>query len=247
MRGWVGYWVDLIDAICMLGEHEEELAAATRAFELHPDFTPFLYFKGRVLAALGRIEELSAVIDEIVDQNSVWAGGYMSEFAEVLEVHGYADEAQSFLERSIEWFENRPPEEAATLYHRRDLGWTQFDVGHHEEARQTFDALVEQYPDDVPSRGLRGLVAATTGDSTQVMEDLEWLEHPQDPYQRGLNTFWRAVISGALGRLDGAVDLLWQAYDEGWGYSALFSYVSWFAPLRDHPGFQEFVRPKGGS
>jgi tetratricopeptide (TPR) repeat protein len=229
----------------MLGEHEQELAAAIRAIELHPDFAPFLYFKGRALAALGRIEELSAVIDEIVDQNSVSAGGEMLDIAEVLEVHGYSNEAQSVLERSIEWFENRPPEEAATLNQRLSLGWAQFDVGHHEEVRQTFDALVEQYPDDVWSRGSRGLVAATTGDSTQAMEDLEWLEHPQDPYQRGLNTFWCAVISGALGRLDGAVDLLWQAYDEGWSYSALFSFVSWFAPLRDHSGFQEFVRPKG--
>ncbi len=54
------------------------------------------------------------------------------------------------------------------------------------------------------------------------------------------------VIAGALSDFDGAVDLLWQAVDEGMGYHD--PWMAWdacFDPLRNDPGFQEWLRPKG--
>jgi tetratricopeptide (TPR) repeat protein len=246
MRGWIIYWYFLTQALHMLGEHGQELTAATRATQLHPNLPDGLYLKGRALAALGRIEELRAVIAALVNQGSGYAGYYMIDFARVLKVRGYADEAQDILERSIEWLEERPAEEATTLNHRLRLGRAQFAAGRHGDARQTLDAVVEHYPDAVEGRGYRGFVAATARDSTQASADLEWLEHPQGPYARSIYTFWRAVINGAWGRSNDAVDLLRQAYSEGLD---LPSYLPWhssfFDPLRDHPGFLEFMRPKG--
>lgn len=169
----------------------------------------------------------------------------MLTFAQVLEAHGYSDEAQSVLERAIEWFEDRPAEEAASRGHRVNLGWAQLVAGRYEEARRIFDSLVERYPDDMNSRAYRGLVAALDGDSTQALEDLEWLNQTQDRYQRYRRTSRRAAINGAMGRLDDAVDLLWSAFGEGMNYEPQLWYNADFGPLRDHPNFQEWLRPKG--
>jgi len=245
MRGWIGYWRLLTLDLHFSGEHEQELEAATRATQLHPNLPEALYLKGRALAALGRTEELRAVIAALVNQGSGYAGYYMIDFALVLKVRGYADEAQDILERSIEWLDERPAEEATTLNHRLRLGRAQFAAGRYDDARQTLDALVEQFPDAVAGRGYRGFVAAATGDSTQALADMEWLEYQQGPYGRSYNTFWRGVINGACGRLDDAVHLLRQSHSEGLGHPYVPWYWSFFDPLRDHAGFQEFMRPKG--
>ena len=59
------------------------------------------------------------------------------------------------------------------------------------------------------------------------------------------NTVYCATIVAALGDSDGAVRLLWQAFDEGRNYVVWMLWGDWFAPLRNHPGFPEFMRPKG--
>jgi hypothetical protein len=112
-------------------------------------------------------------------------------------------------------------------------------------ARRAFDALVEQHPEGVSSRGHRGFVAASSGDSAQALEDLEWLAHLRDRYVRRVADYWRAAISGALGRVDEAVDLLRQAYGEGLRYDVADWYSPELDPLRDNPGFKELLRPKG--
>ena len=107
------------------------------------------------------------------------------------------------------------------------------------------DSLALDDARDLWYRGVRGFFAAMMGDSVQARTDAEWLAALDRPYLRGSNTYWLAKIAGALGERDEAVNLLRQAYSEGYPPSWSHLWNSDFAPIRDHPDFQELMRPKG--
>jgi hypothetical protein len=104
---------------------------------------------------------------------------------------------------------------------------------------------VEDNPDNIEFRALRGFVSVRAGDSTIARRDAEWLEQLDRPYLRGSNTFWRSVIIGALGNHDEAVALIHQAFSEGREYMWWMPVTMEFSALRDNPEFQELMRPKG--
>ncbi len=88
-------------------------------------------------------------------------------------------------------------------------------------------------------------ICAMSGDSAQARRDAEWLASLSRRYLLGSNTRYRAAITGALGERDEGVSLLREAYSEGYPHWWAHSWNSDFSPLRDHPDFQELMRPKG--
>jgi tetratricopeptide (TPR) repeat protein len=226
----------------MLGEHEEALEAARRGCELHPDNERLCLRSPSVsLAALGRAEEAIAMF-AVLDASSIGSAGAG---AECLLGYGYVDAAQQLLNRRISWLENRPDEEKSLPIHRSRYGWTLLYLGQAAEARIVFDSLVEDDADNLGVRAVRGFFAAMEGDSAQARTDAEWLATLDRPYMLGFNTYWRAAISGALGERDDGLNLLRQAFSEGWYHSWEHAWYAELAPLRDHPEFQELMRPKG--
>jgi tetratricopeptide (TPR) repeat protein len=196
---------------------------------------------------MGRVDELNEVLNELEGVSNVAQMRVaLNTSVQILRANGHNDAAKEIQQRAINWYEARPSAEAATADHRflyaRMLSYAE---DHLAEARQILDELVEDNPYNVQYRGERGFIAATRGDSALAMEDTEWLADLDRRYLYGQNTYWRAAIAGVLGDLDGAVDLLWQAHAEGMAYSLSFEFDITLDPLRDHPEFQELMRPKG--
>jgi tetratricopeptide (TPR) repeat protein/tRNA A-37 threonylcarbamoyl transferase component Bud32 len=248
MRGWPGYWTVQLDALQMLGEHEEALEAIRRGCELYggvgaSEDTRFscLVIPSTSLAALGRSEEAIAMFADL-DAFSIGVARYA---AQSLLGYGHVDAARQLLSRIISWLEDRPEEEKRTADHHAVYGWALFDYGRIDEAQMVFESLVDDDASKVTYRGVRGFFAAIAGDSAQARTDAGWLATLDRPYLYGGNTYWRAAIAGALGERDEAVNLLRQAFSEGFQHNWTMLWRSELSPLRDYPPFQEWLRPKG--
>jgi len=64
-------------------------------------------------------------------------------------------------------------------------------------------------------------------------------------YKYGQHLYCRARIASLLGEKKEAVDLLSQAFAQGYHFSISVHHEPDFEPLRDYQPFQELVRPKG--
>jgi serine/threonine protein kinase/tetratricopeptide (TPR) repeat protein len=254
MRDWVGYSGFLTEALFMVGEHERELEAALRARRLYPENLPWTLAREAVaLAAMGRVEEvgdvlstLFSVLDSVVTAPVIERSRQAAvEVVEVLRNAGHVAAAREILSLVIQRFETRPPSVATSLHHRLWYGRALYLAGRYDEARRVLDALVVEFPADVPVRGTRAFVAAAGGDSMQATLDARWLEELDRPYLFGENTYWRGVIAAWLGDPDDAVTLLLRAHEQGRRYH-WYDFVSTdLEPLRDYGRFQQWMRPKG--
>jgi tetratricopeptide (TPR) repeat protein len=192
------------------------------------------------------VQDLSEFLDEI----ETWTDVYQIRFAlvdavEVLRAHGYLEASRELAVERLNWFERRSPAEAATVEHRYWYGRLLFVAGRTDEAQKIFDDLVEESPEvirreNLDVRATRAFIAAMRGDTGQALEDMAWLENRRAED----SSLERGIILGALGRRDEAIALL--------RVGARQHPFSWyqrirvlFDPLRDHPDFQELIRPKG--
>lgn len=83
---------------------------------------------------------------------------------------------------------------------------------------------------------------ATIQPATEALEETEQTPRPE----RGSRALGRAAVAASLGESDRAVDYLREANSKGMPIHAIhWHYASFFWALRGHPGFQEFMRPKG--
>ncbi len=95
LRGWFPYWIVLTQAYHRLGDHEWELEGARRARDLFPDNLQLRQAEGLALAALGRTDEVQALLEE--GQESFLTLFAASEFL----VHDHLDAASHVLDRGI--------------------------------------------------------------------------------------------------------------------------------------------------
>ena len=247
MRGWVRYWGRLTGAYHMLGEYELELQAAIQAESQYPDRT----WRVAPLASLGRLDELEELLHEsIATRSSDIVQRQMLGAAEILRLNGNGDVSMSIAIHLLAYLDSRPNEEKNSAVHRESMGWALYLAGRAEEARDAFDELIgdsrsNQTLQQIDRRGQRGFLAAAAGDTVQANEDLNWMAALDGQYLKGRHTYWRAVITGALGDTDDAVSLLRQAYREGREHLPDACEHAYLDPIRDHPGFQEFMTPRG--
>jgi tetratricopeptide (TPR) repeat protein len=248
MRGWFSYTAELLNAYHRLGDHERELDVAVQSRNWYPNQVEYVLGRQAVaLAALGQMDQLSSVLDELENTGNAYAmASTLHEAAGILLGTGNSH-AEEIVQRAINWYEGTPSSGIPPWYRAWMLAYAGDLVG----ALQIFDELVQSPPDGSPFilqlriRGVRGFVAATRRDSAVAESDLEWLANLDRPYLRGENTFWRGVILGAMGDLDAAVDVLRQAFAEGMTFEIAYQWNFMLASLRDYPPFQELMRPKG--
>jgi hypothetical protein len=183
------------------------------------------------------------VIDAAPDLHYV--RGTMVRVVEVLRAKGHTEAANDILPRAVGWFENQPPAEKQDENHRVWYARALTLAGRLDEAQRVCDGLVDDFPDVVEYRGLRGFVSASRGDSAQARAEAEWLEQLDRAHLLGAHTQHRGHIAGALGEREEAVNLLRQAFSEGiWYWWWRDSSVE-TSSLHDYPPFQELMRPKG--
>jgi tetratricopeptide (TPR) repeat protein len=204
----------------------------------------------RALAALGRIEELTHVLDELESISSPYPMHFvLFDAVQILRADGHTDAAEEILSRSIEWFENSTLDEASSAGHMEIYGWVLLQAGRPDDALEAYNSLVDNYPEHPNHHGYRawrGFVAAMCGDTAQALEDDKWLAEFDGRYnKRGQATHGRAFIAGALGQRAEAMFLLRQAYQQGRRFWMDMEWLLEFDPLRSYPPFEEWLRPKG--
>lgn len=255
LRGWSPYWRELSWSLHMLGEHEREWAATRRARELYPHDPFVLELEVTALAALGRVDEVQARIDERVESTSTdppSAGTLMTLAAAELEAHGYAEAAAALRERGIAWFESRRPEIRDTPGHRLRFAAILENHGELERAGALLEELLAANAGHPLVAARLGGVRARQGDREAALAldgvaraytEPMGLTGPINRF-RGEHTVARAVIAAWLGDLREAVDLLRQAQGEGLQFGPwLHAYLD-PTPLRDDPGYREWIRPR---
>ena len=137
------YWDQLSQAYHMLGDHRQELEEVHRGQSQLPDRRGIGWQEMRALAALGRTEQLNALLQEF---HSPRRGHRMADLAAGLSAHGYGDAATEMLHRAIEWFEDRSPEQQRDLFERSTLARALLRVGRLDEAQVLLEGLLEDDP-----------------------------------------------------------------------------------------------------
>jgi tetratricopeptide (TPR) repeat protein len=249
LRDWVPYWFHLANSFLMLGEYEQALEAAQRCRQLHPGIVRCLAYQAFALAAVGRVPELTDVLDEIEAMPGVsrqsWA---LVDVVDFLLFHGRQDVARDVADRAVTWLEARPTVEAATLSQRHEYGRALLFAGRSEEAQRVFDAIVAEFPGDIDNRTHRAFVAARRGNSALALSDadsLEWQAELLEGRQRDQARWWcRGVIYGALGDRERAMELFRQ-FEPQWYHGPWDHVRAIYEPMSDYPPLQELMRPKG--
>ncbi len=231
-----GNWEPLSMAYHMLGDHERELEAARQALQQFPGNWHAIRAEARALAALGRVDEVKARMPEMLP-----LGMLPAYVVDELRVHGHPAAARELLDSAIAWRElhGDPWKDLVDHLYRAER-W--------EEAWKLKKEQANASPDDPFIPAFLGVLAARRGDreaALRISDELRSVVYP--PLLVSWLTLQRAKIAALLGERRQAMDLLRQGINRSPGWS----YPQWphrdmdFDSLRDYPGFQELMRPKG--
>jgi TolB-like protein/tetratricopeptide (TPR) repeat protein len=241
LRGWLFYWLDLTVAHHRLGDHSTELRVARRTRGLFPNAPQASGVELRALAALGRADEVQALVQGQAQKGVPLAPLQRQAGLELL-AHGFTAAGTAMLRASLDRSRTLSLDNVNARLFRADAYVL---MGERDEAERLIRGIVAERPDLMAAHGLVGTLAARRGDSVEAARVSNWLAALRRPHIRGANTYWRARIAAQLGDKEGAVRLLRQAFTEGaliW--DSMHTELD-FAGLRDFPPFRELLRPKG--
>ena len=244
------YWHALTTSHHMLGEHEEELASARRASELYPDRLDILNLEAQALAALGRLEALEEVLEQVPALTPRSDMGHSQVFFSVgteLWEHGYLDVAQAAFERAIEWLAVQSADDSVRLEHQLALASALYSAQRWEEAYELLEQSVDNSVDTqlhVRYLGTLAAAAARLGNFPYATEIGAQLGGMRQPYLLGEHRCWQARIAALLGQPNESIRLLRDAVDEGVGYGLWLGADRDLAVLHGRADFEDFVRPR---
>ena len=248
MAGWFGYYSVLAVSNHYLGRFEEELSVAREAGEAYPERRTPLILQTRALAALGRMEGLDQLFVEAAANPATGAGNTVGALmivaAAELKAHGNMDAGSHMYERAVEWYGGAGDAVAAPVqqtWHTLAL----FGAGSFREAIENCDRHLADQPDYLWYHGMAWLAAIRAGDEERAAVEqayYEGLAPDRSPRFLPLNM---AYGQAARGNAEEAVALLEEAVGLGTAFAMWWHRDPAFDLIRDHPAFQEFLRPKG--
>ncbi len=251
------YWQFLASGYHLLGEHKRELKTTQKARDRYPTSLAMLGIQLRALAALGRTDQVTDLLDEnlsitpepgliLLPPRTGFAPAMIFRIAAVeLRAHGYPEAGLAASEREIDWYLSRPSEETSTPRGRAALAEAYYVGERWEEARSLYEALAEESPSNIHHRGYLGVLAARRGDRTEAMRIAAELKGMADRYDFGREAYWQACIASQLGDMERAMVLLREAYAQGKAYDLLPHVDPDLDPMRDFQPFKDFLEPKG--
>lgn len=248
LRGFFLYWRELATAHHMLGEHREELKVARRARDLYPERAHGILLEVRALAALGRVTDVNARIDDRVASPAVDdpdAGLLMLFAAQELRAHGHFQAALLLLNRIIDRFHSLPVEGQQARGSRAQLAQALYESGEWSDAGAIFLGLAAEYPAVVAYQGRLGVIAARQGNQAEAERIAAALRSLREPYLWGRHTLWQARIAAALGEREQAVELLRAAFSQGIEHHPTLHSDVDFESLHDYPPYRGLMRPRG--
>ncbi len=246
--GWSEYWFILTASYHLLGDHKAELKAARKARNDITDRQAALRLEVRALAALGRMKDLSKRLDESLTTPpgpNVTPAQVVTTAGAELRAHGNREAGLAVIQRAIDWYRARPPEEQQTRRHQGRLTFTYYVGEQWDEARAGYERLAAEFPDNMGYFASLGFLAARRGDREEALRISEALPGMAGPYNFGLENYYQANIAALLGERERAVRLLRETYNKGRPWSLRPHVDLDFDSLHDYPPFQEFIKPKG--
>ncbi len=241
------YLRELTGALHLLGEHDRELVIARRARGLYPNRAATNAVEARALAALGRVEEVERLLDEC--RSIPDSSGDMAEVVRIaggeLRAHGRRDASIEIANRDVERYRGQETGFAGGEAQIQGLAWALYRAERWAESRALFEKLAERDPGDVDDLGTLGVLAARLGDGREARRIDNELQRREGPRLYGASTYGRARIAAQLGEGKRALELLRRSFAEGYAFSTSIHRDMDLEPLRNDPGFQELLRPKG--
>jgi tetratricopeptide (TPR) repeat protein len=230
----------------MLGNYQLELEEIRQGQENYPDRLELRVDEVRALIALGRIQEVKEAIEESLSLKSRTGtpGDVLLEAAQELRAHGYLNEAQGIANRAAEWHKNRTLDDAESNIYRSDLAFALYIAEQWEKAKVLFKELAEENPDNVEYKGFLGRLAARGDAREEALKISEELQQITRPYLFGYHTYCRACIASLLGEREQAVELLKEAFVQGYAHGVYLHRDIDLEALREYPPFQELLWPK---
>ena len=248
MPSWTPYWRRLTEAYHMLGDHAREADAARRGRHQHPEAVSTLVYEIRARAALGDTDAVQRAADEAVAMTAdrfATAGEVLLTGAQELRAHGHGAESATLLDRAITWQREHIAETNATFREQLMLARMYYEGGQWEEAKDTLRELAEEFPTDIEVLGVRGTIAARTGDASSARATLAALRSRTGRYLYGRHLAWAARIAAVLRERDDAIAFLRGAFARGYAYGVdLHSDID-LMMLSGDPRYTELLRPKG--
>jgi tetratricopeptide (TPR) repeat protein len=230
----------------MLGNYQLELEEIRKGKENYPDRLEMRVDEVRALAALGRIQDVTGVIEESlsVESRTGTPGTVMLEAAQELRAHGYMNEAKEIANRAADWYKNRTVDDAESDIYRSDLAFALYIAEEWEKSKALFKELAEKNPDNVEYKSFLGRLAARGSDQKGALKISGELQQIKRPYLFGYHTYCRACIASLLGEREQAVELLREAFAHGYAHGVYLHRDIDLEALREYPPFQELLWPK---
>jgi tetratricopeptide (TPR) repeat protein len=247
-RAWMPYWDVVTQAHHLLGEHDEELAAAARARDANPDRIESAWFQIRALAAQGSVEELLRVAGESASHRptpALDAGSILLHAVEELIVHGFEDRVGPVLTRFHTWHRELPADERSRPRLQAQRGRAYYLEGRFEEAHTLFSTLADAEPGSPEPLRFLGTIAALTGDVHGATAKARALAQLDGEYLFGRPALARAAIAARLGDGPGALSLLQAAVSQGVVFGTGLHADPDLSVLAGDASFQAFMRPGG--
>jgi tetratricopeptide (TPR) repeat protein/TolB-like protein len=243
LKQWDEYWGFLNNANHMLGDYTGELEVARQGLQRLPTDLGLSFDEARALAALGRIDEVKALLAAMRSQNPEGWGEVLSLVALELRAHGHREAAREILDEPIAWYLSQPH---AAYGPRAQLAELLYIAERWGDAQRLYEQLAKEHPDSLWNLTRLGCLAARRGDRQMALRISAQLRASQNAYWEAYQTQWRAQIAALLGDRAQAVTLLYLSHNKGVPYGPFEVHDEIdFESLHDYPPFQELIRPKG--
>jgi DNA-binding SARP family transcriptional activator/tetratricopeptide (TPR) repeat protein/TolB-like protein len=211
------YWQTSARALHQLGRYRDELTVARRGVRKFPDDLGPHVALVRVLAALGRVDELEAELARplATGPEPGFDEGYrLLAAAAELRTHGHAEDAIRILQPA---FASPPPPAAAgSVDGERIVADLFYEAGQWADAGRRYGEVLARHPADMESLIGVGASAAHLGDRAEATRVAELLAHWTQPFPLGRNTYGLARITAVSGDSTRAIALLEQSFREGY-------------------------------
>ena len=240
-------WDFRAELLHVLGEHEQEWEVARQARARLPASLLVMEDQGVALAALGRLGQLPALVDEVVataPQPQITPGDVLLEVARELRAHGHREDALAMAGRGLAWLDAQGAAAhsgAATAALRVRLLYA---AERWDSAARALAPLVRDSTQRLAYLGFSGVLAARRGAPDSALSVVAALGRLSAPAQAGPSAVWRARIAAVLGRRDEALDLLRQGLRSGYAFGGWLHADQDLLVLHGYAPFEALLRPR---
>ena len=197
-----------------LGLHDKEIATARELQRRFPS-PQRLFDEARAVAAAGKVDTLSALVNQIVDVSRGTVSGrtVTRVMADELREHAHSAQADSVLTALLASYQSMSPDSASGPAAARGRAETLARLGRWADAYTVMKPYLGA-DTSFDFRMSRAILAAHVGDPSMAAQlDRTLVERPDDPYQKGYVLFLRARLTIARGDKARTVGLLKSAQD----------------------------------